>query len=93
MYEKINIAIVGFGNIGSYFYKVLTKNKINISIKTKKIPIVKYISARSINKKRLIKIPKSKWIKNSLDLPLMEDVDIIIEYFYTMLILSIIGIL
>ena len=25
--DKINIAIVGFGNIGSYFYKVLEKNK------------------------------------------------------------------
>ena len=24
--EKINIAIVGFGNIGSYFYKILEKN-------------------------------------------------------------------
>jgi len=27
MIETINIAIVGFGNIGSYFYKVLKKNK------------------------------------------------------------------
>ena len=26
--RKINIAIVGFGNIGSYFYKMLEKNKI-----------------------------------------------------------------
>ena len=24
--EKINIAIVGFGNIGSYFYKILERN-------------------------------------------------------------------
>ena len=31
MCEKINIAIVGFGNIGSYFYKILEKNKISIS--------------------------------------------------------------
>jgi len=79
MHEKINIAIVGFGNIGSYFYKVLKKNKKIISIKTGKIPLVKYISARNINKKRLVKIPKSKWIKNSLSLPLMDDVDIIVE--------------
>ena len=34
MLETINIAIVGFGNIGSYFYKVLEKNRINISVKT-----------------------------------------------------------
>ena len=25
--QKINIAIVGFGNIGSYFYKTLIENK------------------------------------------------------------------
>ncbi len=79
MREKVNIAIVGFGNIGSYFYKLLKKNKNKISIKTGKIPLVKYISARNINKKRLVKIPKSKWIKNSLSLPLMDDVDIIVE--------------
>ena len=79
MHEKINIAIVGFGNIGGYFYKVLEKNKINISIKTGKKPFVKYISAKNINKKRLVKIPKSKWIKNPLSLPLMNDVNIIFE--------------
>ena len=79
MFEKINIAIVGFGNIGSYFYKVLEKNKINISIKTGKRPTIKYICAKNINKKRLIKIPKSKWIKNPLNLPLANDVDIIVE--------------
>ena len=79
MNEKINIAIAGFGNIGSYFYKVLEKKKINISIKTGKIPVVKYISARNIKKKRLIKIPKSKWIKNPLKLSVMKDIDIIVE--------------
>ena len=79
MKKKINIAIAGFGNIGSCFYKVLEKNKINISTKTGKIPLVKYISAKNINKKRLIKIPKSKWINNPLNLSLMDDVDIIVE--------------
>ena len=62
--EKINIAIVGFGNIGSYFYKILEKNKKDIQIKTGKIPYIKYVSAKNINKKRNIKIPKSKWFKN-----------------------------
>ena len=79
MPEKINIAVVGFGNIGSYFYKTLEKNKNNISIKTGKIPNVKYICAKNINKKRSIKIPKSKWFKNPLNLSLMDDVDIIVE--------------
>ena len=47
MKKKINIAIVGFGNIGSYFYKSIEKNKKAISMKTGKIPSVKYISARN----------------------------------------------
>ena len=42
--KKINIAVVGFGNIGSYFCKILDKNTKNISIKTGKIPFIKYIS-------------------------------------------------
>ena len=39
--EKVNIALVGFGNIGSYFYRILEKNKKDISIKTGKIPYIK----------------------------------------------------
>ena len=52
MNKKINLAIVGFGNIGSYFYKTLERNKFNISSKTGKFPVVKYISTRSFKKKR-----------------------------------------
>ena len=77
--KKINIAIVGFGNIGSYFYKTLEKNKKKIFTKTGKIPFVKYISAKNINKKRKIKIPKSKLIKKPLTIPLMNDVDVLFE--------------
>ena len=77
--NKINIAIVGFGNIGSYFYKALEKNKKIIFTKTGKVPFVKYISAKNINKKRLIKIPKAKWIKNPLNITLRGGVDIIFE--------------
>ena len=79
MNKKINIAIVGFGNIGSNFYKILNKNTKNISDKTGKKPVIKYISAKNINKKRLIKIPKSKWIKNPLCLCSMNEIDIIVE--------------
>ena len=77
--EKVNIAIVGFGNIGSYFYKTLEKNKKKIFAKTGKIPFVKYISAKNINKKRKINIPKSKWIKKPLSIPLKKDVNVIFE--------------
>jgi homoserine dehydrogenase len=77
--KKINIAIVGFGNIGSYFYKHLEKNKKKIISKTGVVPYVKFISARSLIKKRLVKIPKSKWTKKPLELTKRKDVDIIIE--------------
>ena len=79
MKKKINIAIVGFGNIGSFFYKILEKNKHIISKKTGKTPIVKYISAKSLKKKRKIKIPKSKWCKNPLNLCSNKTVDVIVE--------------
>ena len=78
-YKKINIAIVGFGNIGSYFYRTLEKNKKKIRAKTGKIPVVKYICTKNVNKKRKIKFPKSKWVKNALDLTQKKDVDIIVE--------------
>ena len=77
--KELNIAIVGFGNIGSYFYKTLEKNKKNILLKTGKIPVIKYISAKNINKKRKIKLPKNKWIRDPLSLTKMKDVDIFIE--------------
>ena len=79
MNKKINIAIVGFGNIGSYFYKNLKKNSKAIGSKTGKFPVIKYISVKNIKKKRNIKIPKSIMIKNPIDLTYKKDVDIIIE--------------
>ena len=51
MNKKIYIAIVGFGNIGSYFYKSIEKNKKNIQVKTGRLPIIKYISAKNLKKK------------------------------------------
>ena len=79
MKEKINIALVGFGNIGSYFYKIVNKNKKDIAIKTGKIPFIKYILVRNPRKKRNIKIPKSKYIKNLKNLLLDDDIDVIVE--------------
>ena len=79
MNNKINIAIVGFGNIGSYFYKTLKQDAKKIFTKTGKIPVVKYISAKNIYKKRKIKIPKSKWAKNPLNLTFDKNVDVVIE--------------
>ena len=77
--KKINIAIIGFGNIGSYFFKMLIKNKKSITTKTWKVPFIKYISAKKLNKKRSVNIPKSKWFKNPLELTSKNDVDVIVE--------------
>ena len=77
--KKINIAIIGFGNIGSYFYKILEKNKKIITTKTGKVPFVKYISAKNINKKRSIKIPKTKWFSNPMLLTSKKDIDVVVE--------------
>jgi len=79
MKNKINIGLAGFGNIGSYFYKILEKNKKNIHVKTGKTPFIKYISAKNFKKKRYTRIPKEKWIKNSLDLTKKADLNIIVE--------------
>ena len=62
MTKKINIAIVGLGQIGSYLYNELNLNKKEIEIKTgKKIQIVA-VSAKNRNKKRKYKIEKSYFI-------------------------------
>ncbi len=75
----MNIALVGFGNIGSYFYKFLKNNKLNLSSKTGIVPHINYISARSKSKKRNIRIPSKLWVKNCNDLTKKKDVDLIIE--------------
>ena len=79
MKKNMNIAIVGLGNIGSYFYNYLKKNTNIIFNKTNVTPIIKFISARSFSKKRTVKIPKSLWLKNYLDATKSKDIDIIVE--------------
>ena len=75
----MNIVIVGLGNIGSYFYNYLKKNKNILFNKTNTIPNILYVSARSLGKKRSIKIPKSLWLKNCLLATKLENVDVIVE--------------
>ena len=66
--KKLNIAIVGLGNIGSNLYKYLNKNKNILSKKNNCTPVVKYVSAKNKNKKRDIKISKNKWLASFLKL-------------------------
>tara|TARA_E500000178_G_scaffold223545_1_gene220521 strand:- start:2647 stop:3933 length:1287 start_codon:yes stop_codon:yes gene_type:complete len=77
--RKLNIAIIGLGNIGSYLYKYLKENKRILTKKNNCIPVVKYISARNFKKKRKIQFKKTQWLKNCLDATKKKDVDLIIE--------------
>ena len=64
--KKLNIAIVGLGNIGSYLYKYLKDNKKILAEKNNCLPIIKYVSAKNKKRKRNISIAKSQWLNNSL---------------------------
>ena len=77
--KKINIAIVGLGNIGINLYSHLIKNKKNIIKKNNINFDIKYVSAKNKNKKRKIKIPKKKWLKNYLQAAKLKDIDIVVE--------------
>jgi homoserine dehydrogenase len=77
--KKMNIAIIGLGNIGSYLYKYLQTHKQTLSKKNSCIPNISYVSARNRNKKRNIKINKNQWLQNYLDATTSKDVDIIVE--------------
>ena len=77
--KKLNIAIIGLGNIGSYLYKYLNKNKKIISKKNNCIPNITYISAKNKSRKRNFKINKKIWLKNYLDATKNKNVDLIVE--------------
>ena len=77
--KKINIAIIGLGQIGIYLYNELLKKKKEIEIKTgKKINIVA-ISAKNRNKKRRFKIDKKIFFTNPLEIIDKKKVDILFE--------------
>ena len=46
--KKLNIAIIGLGNIGIYLYKYLLTNKNILSKKNNCIPNIIYVSAKNI---------------------------------------------
>ena len=77
--KKLNIAIIGLGNIGSYLYKYLKKNKKILSKKNNCVPNIIYVSARSKSKKRSIKFSKKLWLNNYLDSTKNKNVDLIVE--------------
>jgi homoserine dehydrogenase len=77
--RKLNIAIVGLGNIGTYLFKYLKDNKKILTEKNNCIPIIRYVSAKNKKKKRNIRISRNLWLNNYLDATKTKDVDLIIE--------------
>jgi homoserine dehydrogenase len=77
--KKLNIAIIGLGNIGSYLFKYLNDNKNILKEKNNCLPVVKYVSAKNKKKTRKIKIKRNQWLNHYLDATKYEDVDLIVE--------------
>jgi len=77
--KTLNIAIIGLGNIGSYLFNYLNKNKKILSKKNNCIPNILFVSAKNKKRKRKIKIKKKLWLKNYLDATKDKNVDLIIE--------------
>ena len=77
--KKLNIAIIGLGNIGSYLYRYLNENKNILTEKNNCLPIIKFVSAKNKKRKRKIKIKKEQWLQNYLDSTRSKDVDLIVE--------------
>jgi len=77
--KKLNIAIVGLGNIGSYLYKYLNDNKKILTKKNNCLPLIKYVSAKNKKRKRNLLIKKKQWLNNYLDATKLKEVDLIVE--------------
>ena len=77
--RKLNIAIIGLGNIGSYLFKYLNENKKILTEKNNCLPVVKYVCAKNKNKKRNFKVKKHQWLNNYLEATKLNDVDLIVE--------------
>ena len=77
--RKLNISIIGLGNIGSYLFNYLKKNKKILSKKNNCVPNIIYISAKNKKKNRGFKISKKIWLDNYLDSTKNKNVDLIVE--------------
>ena len=77
--KKLNIAIVGLGNIGSYLYKYLNKHKKILTEKNNCTPVISFVSAKNKKRKRNISIKKNQWLNNYLDATKKKDIDLVVE--------------
>ncbi len=79
MNKKVNIAIVGLGQIGNYLYNELGLKKKFIEKKTGKIVNIVAISAKDKHKKRRFKINKKIFYSNPLKIFKEKKIDILFE--------------
>ena len=77
--KKLNIAIIGLGNIGSYLFKFLNENKKILTEKNNCTPVITYVCAKNRKKNRKIKIKKNQWLSNYIDATKLKDVDLVVE--------------
>ena len=79
MKKKINIAVIGLGQIGNYLIYELNNRKKNIKLLTGKDINIVAISAKDKNKKRKYRINKKIFYKNPLKILDNKNVDILFE--------------
>jgi len=77
--QVVNIAFLGFGNIGTGVYKIINKNSELIN-KREGIKInIKRILVRDINKKRPIDLPKDLYTTEINDIVEDPDISLVVE--------------
>ena len=79
MNKKINIALVGLGQVGIFLYNELNSKKKEIEIKTGKRINIVAISAKNKNKKRRFNIDKKIFYSNPLKIFKEKKIDILFE--------------
>ena len=79
MKNKINIAIVGLGQIGNHLFNEIKTKKKEIELLTGKKINIAAISAKNKNKKRKFKINKKIFYKNPLKIINKNKIDILFE--------------
>ncbi len=77
--KKINIGIVGLGQIGSRLFKEILNKKNDIKLKTGKDINIIAVSAKNISKKRNFSFKKNIFYKNPLYIAKNKNIDIVFE--------------
>ena len=77
--KKINVGIIGLGQIGSRLYKEIISKKNDIELKTGSRVNIAAISAKNYKKKRNFKFKKNIFYKNPLLITQNPKIDIVFE--------------